>query len=96
MPQDCDAIENRPIELLRYKWTRPIVSALAEDAHRFNELKRFVGDAPANVLSERLKQLEASEIVARTVVDTTPPSVRYELTDRGHDLARLIEELERL
>lgn len=96
MPPDCNAVENRPAELLRYKWTRPIVRVLAEEAHRFNELKRVVGDAPPNVLSERLKQLESADVVSRTVEETTPPSVRYELTDRGHELAGILEELERL
>lgn len=84
------------IELLRYKWTVPVLVVLADGEHRFNELQRSVGDAPSNVLSERLKQLERESIVSRTVADTSPPQVTYDLTERGLELARVVDEIEQL
>lgn len=96
MTDDRSAIDSPLIELLRYKWTLPILEVLAEEEHRFNELQRAVGDAPGNVLSERLKQLEEEAVVSRSVEATSPPRVTYELTDRGVDLARAVEEIERL
>lgn len=96
MTRDCEPAAYRPVELLRYKWTVSVVGALDDGSRRFNELKRAVGDAPANVLSERLKQLERADIVSRTVEDTTPPSVCYELTVRGRELADVIDDLERV
>jgi DNA-binding HxlR family transcriptional regulator len=46
-----------------------------------------------HLLSERLKEFEAAGIVTRTVTPTTPVRIDYELTQRGHDLERVIEEL---
>ncbi|MDX1745082.1 MAG: helix-turn-helix domain-containing protein [Halobacteriales archaeon] len=96
MTHNREPSEYRPAELLGYKWTVPVVTTLADEPHRFNELRRAVGDASAKVLSDRLKQLEEIGIVSRTVLETNPPSVCYELTDRGRDLHRIIVELEQL
>jgi DNA-binding HxlR family transcriptional regulator len=38
------------------------------------------------MLSERLRELEAEEIVERIVVPETPVRVEYELTDKGRAL----------
>lgn len=96
MTDDRSTFDSPLIDLLRYKWTLPILAVLSEGEHRFNELQRAVGDAPGNVLSERLKQLEEETVVSRSVEATSPPRVTYELTDRGEDLARAVEEIERL
>ena len=96
MPNDPPPNERPLVDLLRYKWTLPVLCVLAEEPHRFNELRRAVGDAPSNVLSERLKQLEAESIVSRSVAATSPPQVTYELTDRGRELARVVDEIERI
>lgn len=96
MSDDDSPMDSPLVELLRYKWTLPIVHVLAEEERRFNELRRAVGGAPNNVLSERLKQLEAESLVSRSVADTSPPQVTYELTERGEALARVVDEIERL
>lgn len=96
MTEDRPAVDSPLLELLRYKWTIPILAVLAEDEHRFNELQRSVGDAPSNVLSERLKQLEDVAVVSRTVEDTSPPRVTYALTDRGAALAEVVLEIARI
>lgn len=96
MTDDRPTPDSPLLELLRYKWTIPVLNALSEREHRFNELRRSVGGAPSNVLSERLKQLEEESIVTRTVADTSPPAVTYSLTERGVELARVVDEIEQL
>ena len=96
MPEDRQAVDSPLVELLRYKWTIRILGVLAGGDHRFNELQRSVGNAPSNVLSERLKQLEREAIVSRTVEDTSPPQVTYALTERGAELADIVHEIERI
>lgn len=81
------------LELLGSKWTVPVVTALAERQHYFNELRRAVGDAPASTLSARLSELEEAGVVSRTVESTSPPRVAYALTRRGERLAALVDEL---
>ena len=45
------------------------------------------------MLASRLRELESEGIVKRTVFDTVPVRVRYELTDKGRDLERTITAL---
>jgi DNA-binding HxlR family transcriptional regulator len=47
----------------------------------------------AKVLSKELKDLEINELVKRTVYDTKPVSVEYELTPYGHSLEKIIDEM---
>lgn len=88
---------DRPLlDLLRYKWTLPVLEVLSAGECRFSELRRCVGDAPGNVLSERLKQLQREGVVSRTVEATSPPKVTYGLTDRGEAFVAVVEELDEL
>ena len=45
------------------------------------------------MLSKELKELEVNELVLRTVRNTTPVTVEYELTEYGKTLDNVIEEL---
>lgn len=80
-------------ELLGQRWTPQIVRALLAGDSRFTELRDAVPGLSDNLLSERLKALESAGIVKRSVTPTTPVRICYELTDRGRDLERVIEEL---
>lgn len=88
--------ETRVMELFRSKWALSILDALSDDDLRFNELKRAVGDAPSNTLSDRLSDLEAEQLITRTIKDDSPPSVTYALAPRGQQVVEIIERIERL
>jgi DNA-binding HxlR family transcriptional regulator len=45
------------------------------------------------LLSDRLKELENQGIVVREVTPSTPVRISYGLTDKGRDLAGVIDEL---
>ena len=51
---------------------------------------RAIPDISDRMLSERLRELEAEGIVARTVVPETPVRVEYELTDKGRALEQAL------
>lgn len=82
-------------DVLGCKWTRQIIERLAGESARFNEIERTL-DVPTSTLSNRLKQLERTGIVIRSVGDGSPPSVSYSLTEKGERLAALIEEIDAL
>ena len=48
------------------------------------------------MLSRRLKQLEREGILEREVEETSPPSTSYHLTEVGHELSRILQEIEDL
>ena len=45
------------------------------------------------MLSKKLKELEINQLVKRTVLDTQPITVQYELTEHGKTLKTIIDNL---
>jgi DNA-binding HxlR family transcriptional regulator len=74
-------------------WTPLILRDLAEGPQRFGALqKSLVGISP-KTLSERLKRLEESGVVARQCFAEVPPRVEYTLTSKGHALLPIVEAM---
>jgi DNA-binding HxlR family transcriptional regulator len=44
-------------------------------------------------LSKELKDLEVNQLLKRTVLDTQPVTVQYELTEHGRTLQTIIDNL---
>jgi DNA-binding HxlR family transcriptional regulator len=74
------------VELVGRRWSAAILLALARRAVRFSDIRRLVAGISDPVLAQRLKELEAARLVARTVVPSTPVQVMYDLTDAGREL----------
>jgi DNA-binding HxlR family transcriptional regulator len=81
------------MNLLNQKWTLHIIRELMSGKRRFNELAHRCGGVNSRTLRERLRVLEEEEIVIRHVVNTIPPWVEYELTEKGHGLNSVIESI---
>lgn len=82
--------------VLSCKWTFHVLRLLLIDDCGFNEIKRELDGITASMLSRRLKQLESEGLVKREVLDTTPPSTNYSLTDTGEELAEILRQIEQL
>lgn len=101
IPEDgaggCCPRYHQAVELIGRRWTGAIVAVLlAEDVpRRFSELKAAVPGLSDRVLSQRLRELEAEEMVEREVHGGPPVRVDYGLTAKGRDLAPVVEALER-
>jgi len=76
--------------VLSGKWKLPIIIALIHGNKRFKELHREITGITAKMLSKELKELEINSLVTRTVYDTIPVSVEYELTAYGTTLNDVI------
>ena len=83
-------------EVLGCKWTFHILRYLAVQDARFNQIKDTIEGLPASTLSTRLKALEDEQIVSRSVEDSSPPAVEYSLTEKGVELAEIIDEIKEL
>lgn len=79
--------------VLNGKWKLPIIVALRHNNRRFKELQREVTGITARMLSKELKELELNQLVKRTVYDTTPVTVEYELTEYATSLDNVIMAL---
>jgi DNA-binding HxlR family transcriptional regulator len=80
------------LDILSGKWKIPIIIALTFGNYRFKELHRQIGITP-KMLSKELRELEMHQLVKRTVYDTTPVSVVYELTPYAATLKDVIGSL---
>ena len=77
------------------RWSLLIVRELLLGPLRFSDLARSVGGAPTDVLTKRLRDLEAAGVVARVELDPPASATAYELTPLGRELERPLLELGR-
>ena len=86
------AIE-RGMRIIGGKWTGSILWHLKDGPVRFNDLARMVGGASKKMVAERLRQLESRGLVRREVMETSPVSVHYEITDFGRSALGFLDAL---
>jgi DNA-binding HxlR family transcriptional regulator len=86
---------HRAVELIGKRWTGAIVRTLMSGPKRFNELLAAVPGISDRLLTERLRELEAENIVTREVRAESPVRVIYELTSSGRDLGPALDEIAR-
>ena len=75
------------------RWTLLVTDALREGPRRFNDLLDGLPGIASNVLSQRLKRLEAEGVVVSRPYQTRPPRQAYELTAAGRGLAGALQLL---
>lgn len=91
--QEVRAISDT-LELLSGKWKIQIIATLIiHGKMRFMELKRAVSGIGAKKLSQDLEQLAINKLITRTVMDTKPITVEYEITPYGNTMKPLISEI---
>jgi len=83
----------RGMRILGGKWTGSILWHLKDGPVRFNDLARMLGGASKKMIAERLRQLEERGLVSRTVRQTSPVSVEYEITGFGRTALSFLDEL---
>ena len=81
------------MRVLGGKWTGSIIYHLKDGPVRFNDLSRMIGGASKKMITERLRQLEAQGLISRKVLDTSPVSVHYEITDFGRTALGVLDQL---
>lgn len=80
------------LDILGGKWKIPILMSLTFGEKRFKELTREVGVTP-KMLSKELKELETNQLVTRTVIDSTPVTVIYSLSEYGKSVYPVVDTL---
>ncbi len=82
------------LRLLMGPWTAYILWTLCSKGElRFTELKKELEGVSAKMLTERLRLLEAAEVIYRDYEPTVPPKVSYGLTPRGEELTGVLSQL---
>ncbi|WP_317128821.1 winged helix-turn-helix transcriptional regulator [Mucilaginibacter gracilis] len=79
--------------MLSGKWKIRIIGSLSFGKKRFMELIANIEGIAAKMLSKELQELELNGLVKRTVLETKPITVQYELTGYGRSLKPIIDEM---
>lgn len=83
------------VELVGRRWTGAIVRTLMTGPRRFNELLAAIPGISDRLLTERLRELEAENMIRRQVMTESPVRVVYDLTECGRDIGPALEEIAR-
>lgn len=75
------------------KWKLPIINSLCNGNTRFREIERSIPGITTRMLSRELKDMEANQLIKRTVIDTTPVTVAYTPTEYCQSFGDIILEM---
>ncbi len=82
------------MDVLTGKWKISIIAVLCcHNKRRFSDILKDVKGISNKMLSKELKDMETNKLIKRTVLDTQPVTVQYELTEYGQKLQSVIKNL---
>ena len=79
--------------LIGDKWKVLIIRDLLTGTKRVGELKKSLNGITQKVLTNNLRQMEASGLVNRKVYAEVPPRVEYSLTETGWSLKPILDSM---
>ena len=79
--------------LIGDKWKVLSIRDLLTGTKRFGELKKSLNGITQKVLTNNLRQMEASGLVNRKVYAEVPPRVEYSLTETGWSLKPILDSM---
>lgn len=83
------------LDLIGDRWAMPIMRELMLGPKRFTDLRASLPGISANVLTQRLEELEAASVLVRRRLPPPAASQIYELTDWGRESEILFQVLGR-
>jgi DNA-binding HxlR family transcriptional regulator len=88
----CESFQHAA-ELVARRWVPQIVWVLLDGPRRYSVLRTAIPEISDTVLSDRLRELEEAGIVTRSVTPSTPVLIEYSLSERGRELAIVMDGL---
>jgi len=90
--QEVQALQDT-IYVIGGKWKLPIINSLCNGNRRFMDIERSIPGISPRMLSRELKELEANQIIRRTVDPDTPGIAEYFATDYCYSFSDIILEM---
>lgn len=84
---------DKTLNLINKKWSIQIIRDMFFGKKRFKEFKEDKPKLSNKVLSSCLKKLEENGLIRKEVLNTTPVTSEYSLTEYGKSMNRIIYEL---
>jgi DNA-binding HxlR family transcriptional regulator len=85
----------RALDVVGERWAILVVRELVPGPKRFTDLRAGLPGVSADMLSQRLRELEAAGVVARRTLPPPAAARVYELTDHGRELEPALHALGR-
>jgi DNA-binding HxlR family transcriptional regulator len=76
------------------KWKLSIIITINHGKHRFKDIQTNIPKITNRVLSKELKDLEANHMITRTVYDTIPVTIDYQVTEYCLTIKPVIQSME--
>ena len=90
--QVCESFQ-RAAQLVGQRWVPQIVWVLLDGGRRYSAIRDAIPEISDTLLSVRLRELEEAGVVTRTVTPSTPVLIEYSLSERGNELAVVMDGL---
>jgi DNA-binding HxlR family transcriptional regulator len=81
------------LDVLNGKWKLQIIISISSGQHKFKDIEKQIPKITPRMLSKELKSLEEHQLIKRSVYDTIPVSIEYNLTSHARTLDKVILEL---
>ena len=78
------------VDLIGRKWSGAILRAMLAGSTQFSEFSEVIPGVSDRLISVRLKEFEAAQIVERIVIPDKPVRIQYRLTPRGEALGAVV------
>lgn len=81
------------LDVLGDKWSLVIVRDMLTGKANFGDFLASPEGISTNILTDRLRRLEAAGLVVRHAYQTRPPRYAYKLTDKGEALLPVLQAM---
>lgn len=81
------------LHILNDKWKLFIVYTLLNGPKRFKDICETFPKITQKTISMKLKELEASKMIVRTVYAQVPPKVEYTLSETGREIEPMVKAM---
>lgn len=81
------------LSMIGGKWKPVIIFCIANGVDRFGAMQRAVPGVTKQMLTKQLRELEADQLITRTIYAEVPPRVDYALTEKGQSVLPIIEQM---
>lgn len=81
------------LSVLGGRWKPAILCRLMHKTMRYSDLKNSIDQISERMLVSQLRELEADQVVRRTVYPVVPPRVEYELTELGLSMKPMLKAM---
>jgi DNA-binding HxlR family transcriptional regulator len=89
-----DCAVARTLDLIGERWTILLLrDLLLHGPRRFQDFRTSLPGVAPNILSARLKAMEDSGLVRRSLYTEHPPRLEYLLTDKGKSLGPIVRAM---